>query len=157
MNFNSAWSPDGRFLACLSNRHLPKALVYVRSLESQEVQELTPDLLTFSGLFVESLEWTPDRRALLMSATTRNERGSHRLDIQTGAVTRIPTNESCMQPVLGPDGKSLFYVSQYSGKDKPCRLLRRDLESGVEQELYQTTELGMLTALSPDGQQMAVL
>jgi Tol biopolymer transport system component/serine/threonine protein kinase len=159
LNHNPAWSPDGRFLACLSVLNAPDLRVYIKSLETKEVRELAPDLRNFG--FNSLLQWSADGRALITHGTSKDgKRGVQRIDVQTGAVTRIPTDGDGLFPSLSPDGKSLFYVSGYKGKDKPGRILRRDLETGVEQELRQTTDKGVLTMLfplSPDGQHLPFL
>src|SRR5713101_839840 len=47
-NWAPAWSPDGRYLACLSSRLVEGSpRFYIRSVESKEVRELAPNLRSF--------------------------------------------------------------------------------------------------------------
>lgn len=43
-NWAPAWSPDGRYLACLSHQPVRRPLLLIRSVESKQVRELAPNL-----------------------------------------------------------------------------------------------------------------
>lgn len=150
LNWAPAWSPDGRYLACLSLRHGRPPLFYIRSLESKEVRELAPNLSDFN---VHSLHWSPDGRALLCAGDYEDKEGGGalRVDVETGAVTTLV--RPAFAPFLAPDGEALFYQK---GFGMPRRFIRRDLQTGVEQELYQSSAPNIERwALSTDGRQLA--
>jgi Tol biopolymer transport system component len=77
-----------------------------------------------------------------------------RVDVQTGDVTTLLAESLRLplHPLLSPDGKTLFY----SNMGTPRRIVRRDLLTGAEQDLYHTPE-GTIESLmlSPDGKQLA--
>jgi hypothetical protein len=58
---------------------------------------------------------------------------------------------------VSPDGSTIFYPRRDKAEEA-CRLLRRDLTSGAETELYRGPyEEPFTVALSPDGQTLATL
>jgi TolB protein len=63
-------------------------------------------------------------------------------------------NSYVRHPFLAPDSKELFYLS--SSKEQGQRILRRNLETGAEQDLYRPTGANTLFALSPDGRQLVI-
>ncbi len=151
-NWAPAWAPDGRYLACLSycpglEKRDPR--FYIRSVESKEVRELVPNLRSFN---IHSLHWSPDGRALLGTGNYEEGGGALLVNVQTGAVTTLV--RPAHAPFLAPDGKALFYQK---GFGTARRLLRRDLQTGAEQELYQSSpsDLAEKWTLSPDGRQLA--
>jgi Tol biopolymer transport system component len=86
--------------------------------------------------------------------------GLHRFDAATGdrsLVMEAGEGSSFSAYAVAPDGATIFY----SGRDnaeKAHRLLRRDLASGVETEIYRgPSEEPFTIALSPDGQTLASL
>jgi len=162
------WSPDGRYLAYSSVRKtmvtgdgFGSRVIVIRSVETGEERELSP------GLFWPHLRprWSPDGSFLLVGATdAKGREGLYRVDPQTGEAEPLGQSEDgdySDVSVLSPDGKSLFikHKQRVEGpKTYHYRLLRRNLETGRETELYPDlppTGLSNSLALSPDGRQLA--
>ena len=86
--------------------------------------------------------------------------GAVRVDVQTGVATALLANDAAasrsapFDPILSPDGKSLFF--QRYGEGRLRRILQQNRETGVEKELYAAADRSFQSVtLSPDGQQLA--
>ena len=151
------WSPDGRYLACLSMR--PEGLVFlIHSVETGQVRELSTDLKDFN---VHSLRWSADGRFLLGAGKTEDVFwGVLKIDVETGAVTPIVEGPGIFGPNWSADGKVVFYVRRDT---EGWQILSRDLTTNEEKDLFRATVdqpgvsvggiLGLV--LSPDGKQLA--
>lgn len=160
-NRSPDWSPDGRFLAYLSqvgpeNFGQESRVISIHCIEGAGGDRtLSPRLA-----FLERLRWSPDGSALLVSGSDGRGRGGlFRVDVQSGEVNPILHDRSVsfrgLEGVWSADGKAIFYVHQDAGEGSEIR--RRDLESGEEQSLYRPEPPAPLyqLALSPDGTQLA--
>jgi Tol biopolymer transport system component len=159
-NWAPAWSPDGRYLACEVCRRERDSVFHIRSVETNQVREIAPNIRHFIS---HSLHWSPDGKALLGSGQNEEwERGVLRIDVQSGSVTTLVGKDRGapksfpLDPILASDGKTAFYTRvgstfPYEGQ----RICRRDLATGAEQELYATPAKASCLALSPDGQHLA--
>jgi len=163
-NEASDWSPDGRYLACVSRRPGVGRIFLIHSVETGQVQELSPDIKFFKvNSRVNSLRWSPDGRSLLC-AVMRNEDVAEcvlKIDVETGKATIIIEGPGgALYPNWSADGKVVFYVHRAL---QGWQILRRDLTTGEDKELFRpvvaqpgVTVGGILgLALSPDGKQLA--
>ena len=163
-NWAPAWSPDGRYLACVSSspdagperRFAAPYYFLIRSMETGEVRELSPELTDFD---VHSLSWFPDGRSLLGAGKTKKDvrPGILKIDVETGNATTIGTRGG-RSPNTAPDGKAIFDVH---GGRNGWGIYRHDLTTG-EKELVFRAAVGehgvgaiLGLALSPDGKQLA--
>jgi Tol biopolymer transport system component len=160
------WSPDGSRLAFLEERSHFQATGYVRPLRildmaTGEVRELADD--------VSSIRWSPDGRFVIASAFDHSVEapdyhgGIYRIDVQTGdvqllmALPRVPAWWMGTAGAISADGKSLFYLlrsveKQGQEQEKDGLIVRRDLATGAEQELYRDPNLlGDAFEISPSG------
>jgi Tol biopolymer transport system component len=162
------YSPDARFLACLSLRGSTMALVphsrslVIRTLKTGAERELP---LTFAPGW--EVRWSPDSRFVMLPG--RDSQGAirtFRIDATTGEQTPVSdiggmTNQYGSQRGWFPDQKAIFIVSRAprdeQGKRAPL-LIRQDLEtrkveyvrlSGLDNRIL------LSVTLSPDGQQFA--
>jgi len=157
-NSKPDWSPDGRYLAYISQRGPlweGSFVVCIRSLETGEERDLSPRLS-----YIFTLRWSPDGRSILLSArSTKNRFGLFLLDIKSGNVTPVVLNREGVQvgwtgPTWSPDGKAIFYVRQESGNRRASIIVARDLETGQEREVYRLsvgTNIVHGSSVSPDG------
>ena len=146
------WSPDGRYLAYVSERG-PQGvdrILAIRSVETGQVRELRPNL---SIVFLP--RWAPDGRSLVFEGTDFQGRHAvYRIDAATGETTPIAFSspERRLQtPQWSPDGKKIYYtVNPY----RDAALIERDLASGSERELIRREGL-RYPGVSPDGRYVA--
>jgi Tol biopolymer transport system component len=159
-NGGAQWSPDGRYLAYISQRGRLRGafgtdVIVVRSTETGDVKELRPSLGSM-GL----PEWSPGGRFLLVRSVDEENRGGlFRVDAQTGEVEPLIQYASreflMMARWLGDDKTLLLCVMSEGGS----RLAVRNLESGSEKVLYRGGEgrgrIHPRFDVSPDGRQVA--
>src|SRR5205085_7844442 len=111
----------------------------IRSLETDQVQELRPQLGR-----VDWLRWAPDGRSFVVSATNlKGVSGLWRVDRTTAEVSAIAPGHVLAGDDIGfqgwsPDARKIYYyqMRKLSG-DQVLVLFERDIASGVERELYQ--------------------
>ena len=158
------WSPDGQYLAYLSQRGPSPGgrgltIIVIRSLETGEERELSPQL-NYVRLN-QGLRWSPNGQSIIVTGRDKKgRRGFYQIDSQTGDVTPIVQSETYVfQPECSPDGRAIFYTRPGS-ITKKSSIVVRDLESGEERELLHAVEPSFIRPtmiLSPDGQRLAFL
>jgi beta-lactamase regulating signal transducer with metallopeptidase domain/Tol biopolymer transport system component len=152
------WSPDGRYLAYLSQPDSNKPqIIRIRTLATGQERELRTDLP-----FFRFLHWCPDSRHLLI-ADFKDRSAVYRLDIQSGEYTELVRSiqsegQKIKQAELSADGKTLVY--RIRGRGTVNRLMVKDMQTGDEKELLQTEGSTVLAfaagwALSTDGKKIA--
>jgi Tol biopolymer transport system component len=159
-NMAPEWSLEGDSLAWVTNRgqgrnRLDADTLCIRSNATGEIREVSPKVS-----FLYRLRWYPGGRYLLVQAQ-RPVVGYYRVDTQTGEHTTarlLLPNESLKQPVLSPDGRTLYFVyGPITGQGSANEAIyARDLESGQERVVCQPRApwpKGL--ALSPDGRHLA--
>lgn len=155
------WSPDGKYLVCLSARGpLPAAMgsrtLSIFSPETGRERELVLNLEN-----VRRPRWSPDAREILVNAVDAQRRqGIFRVDARNGDSSPIVLNQPGIThgwPAWSHDGKLVFFVRNEVRKDTSA-LIQRDLRSGEEKEIYCTSEPISFNGfeLSPDGQQIVL-
>jgi Tol biopolymer transport system component len=157
-----AWSADGRFLAY--SRQVPDArtaAIVIRPVSGEEAREirLRIDRPRF-------LQWMPDNEHLtFFGQDDKGREGVFRMNVRTGEHALVALREPSPSNGMGfyrisPNGRTLLYrigeepADGRTGTARHGTLVSRDLESGVERELYRLRGIGPVF-FSPDGQWFA--
>jgi Tol biopolymer transport system component len=146
------WSPDGLSLACLSQEG-----VLIHDLRTNETRKLATKGV--GSLNFHYFRWSPDGRRL--HGVGIDEKGKwgalYAIDARTGDSTIIARSDEggfLFAFDWAPDGKSLYFVRRDELGSRR-RIVRHDLGSGVEEEIYGQPNTGFYgLALSPDGRQI---
>ena len=153
------YSPDGKRLAYVSARRSGARMYYnvlcIRSLETGEEREYPTRFRRLAGP-----RWSPDGRSVFVAAWEGNNSMSLcRIDVGTGEVSPVVVtgpDQAFREHDVSGDG-SLIYV-RFDNKSRASSIIRRDLASGEEKELYHGPPKDDLTAaLSPDRRHLALL
>ncbi|MGD8538368.1 MAG: M56 family metallopeptidase [Candidatus Aminicenantes bacterium] len=160
-DFSPAWSPDGQHIAYCANQAEEPGIIHIRNMETGQEREIDPDLP-----HIHSLRWSPDGKYFLVSILESNYNQKlpqyiYRVDTNTGERITLVQSESTTLGVaqFSPDGHSLYYVQQ-DPKLKKGQLMKRNMESGQEQELYGMEGARFVQflnfAISSDGKHLAL-
>jgi len=151
-------SPTGDSLVLAYREKGGTFTIRLRDMSAGTERVLTRDI---NPATVAGPRWMPDDRSILTVGMevdirradwSKNPAGLFRIDIETGETMRLfdfPPDEYWWMRiglVPTPDGKGVVYHHKGTG-----RLVRRDLESGREEELYRHPDLAGPLRWSPDG------
>lgn len=157
-NYNPFWSPDGLFLAFVSHRSEMGngSTLCILSAETGEQRELSlrGRLAAFGR---RGMAWSFDGTSILAGGSDVEGRlGIFEVDVQTGGVEpflmggwgviHIPTQSS-------PDGKLVYYVRW---SDSESSVVRREVATGNDENVFSTKSRIWATQLSPNGRQLAL-
>lgn len=156
-NRSPDWSPDGKSLAYVVE-HSSRAGEFslaIRSLETDQVQELRPQLGR-----LDWVRWAPDGRSFVVSASDlKGVSGLWRVDRTSAEVSAIAPGHTLAGNDIGfqgwsPDARKIYYYQMRprSG-DQVLVLFERDLASSLEREIYQAGPW-FVASLSPDGKKL---
>jgi Tol biopolymer transport system component len=150
--FSPSYSPDGRSIA-FSGLHAGQTDLFIYDLEEKKLRQLTDDF--FADLHPS---WSPDGRTIALvtdrfatdlSLLSYGDYELALVDPVSGKIDRLDafTGGKNTNPQWSPDSKSLYFLSDQSGKSDIFRL---DLAS---RKIYQVTNLftgvSGITELSP--------
>lgn len=166
-NHLPAWSPDGRYLAYVSERNrfgrpgTAQLFISIRTLETGKQREISLDLKDITAY--PHLRWSPDGDSFLVTGIDEENRvGIYRIDVQTGDSTVI--GETSQLPnlyfgaVWSSDGESVFYsVHRAHDGYHNGAIYNRQLESGADKKLSVEPVFAPILAVSPDGRQLAYI
>ena len=159
-NITPDWSPDGEYLAYISIRNTEQSgpntfVLCIRSEQTSQVREIYPQI---EGSWI--LRWSPDGQSIFIAvAPKKGSQGLYRIDLQNGDMTPVAQSEpgSIIKDfAFSLNGKSVYYV-YYQWKEKIVSILRHDLATGEEKEVYRRDvppDIGGLL-VSPDGQYLS--
>jgi Tol biopolymer transport system component len=167
-NSGAAWSPDGRYVAFVRGPDRRSKVLVVRSVADGTERTLPTKLLDGYFPAQQGPAWFPDSRSVLVSDTDHANRKTsfRRVDVESGQETLVfeATYQTIFPLVaIAPDGKSLFYSRSEPDSDPTMnrlRLVRRDIASGSETELYRAVSDGIGffgLAISPDGRRLVFM
>jgi Tol biopolymer transport system component len=158
-----SWSRDGEYLAYLIQKHSnygyqPGALaIVIRSVRTGEEREISTDLNQMDA----PVQWFPDGRAILIGAWEDKYRGDmsyYRIDVQSGAATRMTQAGRVSFPRLSADGKTILYFQARDDSPKGLALMLRQIDTGQTREIQRLPEdFWSAMAISPDSRQVAFI
>jgi Tol biopolymer transport system component len=150
-------SPDGRHVAFVRRDGTGPSIV-LRTLDSKEERTLVRFQRPYGA---NVLHWFADGNALLLTDRIERRKRFRKIDIRTGESTTLFEGPwELWTGALSPDGTTLYY-SIKDEKGIGNRLVKRNLESGAEEEIYRTPPLaaegtGLFgLSVSPSGDRVA--
>ena len=166
MSFNStpAWSPDGEWIAFVSDRRGQEEL-WITNPDGSETRRLS------TGSFNSELTsptWAPDSSHVVVAETTWPQRvyalkayhldGGSGVSVTAVASSDMPNNDrwNATGPKYSPDGKFVFYAGKYGGFGYDLRfplwqIYRLELKSGETDQVTSAVGSAFRPELSPDG------
>ena len=119
-----AWSPDGQTLAfAMSTTELFEYEIFLIDKDGQNAPEqITTGLLGITG----SLDWSPDGKALLVSAGPPNDKDIFKLDLDAKVITRLTFGGNNNSPSFSPNGEYVAYNSLRNGGQADIYIIRSD-------------------------------
>jgi dipeptidyl aminopeptidase/acylaminoacyl peptidase len=153
---------DGALLAYVSSRGLPRTGVRSRSnvlcihtLEGAGEREFPTDYRRLADP-----RFSPDGTTVFLAACdAENRNGIYRVDTAAGAfspVVKAGEGSRFFAHAVAPDGETLFYA-RCDDADKACRILKRELATGSETQIYRGPAEPPTLALSLDGKTLAFI
>lgn len=149
------WSPDGRSVVYVRGHAgtspANQNQLIVRDIATGE-ERIAPPRLQYARL--ES--WAPDGRSLVVLGSTRGHNERYRVDLTTGKAALLAVMNAPENAAFSSDGRTA-YIARNSGRERfvdSGRVVRRDVTTGEERELYRGRQV-FGPRLSPDGTQLA--
>jgi len=159
-SYSAEWSFDGKYLAYVSERKAGSAshssyILCIRSDQTGEEREIPLSTGSFWRM-----HWSADGGAVFAAMGDAKNQGLFKIDIRTGKqalLARSGWSDSLIKDfAVSPDGKSVYYA-HFQWVKKLANIIKYDLGTGQEKEVYRQTAPPDLTALtiSPDGKYLS--
>jgi Tol biopolymer transport system component len=154
-----SYSGDGKLLAYVSGRgsltgpRTRSNVLCIRTVESGKEREFATDFQRLADP-----RFSPDGTTVFVAAwDAENRNGLFRVEAATGDVSPVvePREDSRLfAHAVAPEGTALLYA-RCDEADSACRIVKRELASGSETEVYRGPNERPSIALSPDGTTLA--
>jgi TolB protein len=119
IDVSPAWSPDGKFLAFVSDRGGTPQIYMLDLSRGAESENNRPVRLTWEGDYNSSPAWSPDGQRIAFAGRRAGQFDLMVIELGKGpggsvrALTETPFNEE--DPAWSPDGRSLAFASDRYG------------------------------------------
>jgi Tol biopolymer transport system component len=147
-NMMPAWSPDGKFLAYVSQRGISGntgRIIGIRESATGAIRELSAAID-----YIGTLSWAPDgTRIVAAGRDFKGREGIFEIDVATANTVHVGRGA---HPRYSPDGKHLFYT-RVAKSPWTRALIERNLAAGTERTVF-TGEFAAFS-VSPDGKLVA--
>lgn len=160
-NFSPEWSPDGKYLAYVSNRHRDLSngsnSLYIRDLETGEEREVIrpQEIRWFGGFFMGGISWSPDGRLIILTGREKKGQGLYVVDVKTGEMTTLLyCEERLFSANWSADGKAIFFTERQDKKGI-SPVFRYDMKTKEKKEIYNQKPGIFYMASSHDGKLLA--
>jgi len=159
-NHSPEWSPDGKYLAYVSERMAGSASQssYILGIRSEQTGEEREIPLSIDSFW--KMQWSADSGAVFAAMYDKTNQGLFKIDIRTGKpalLARSGWSDSLIKDfAVSPDGKSVYYA-HFQWVKKLVTIIRHDLETGLEKEVYRKAAPPDLSGMtvSPDGKYLS--
>jgi TolB protein len=121
---SASWSPDGSKIAMAMSVQNPfEYQIFVMDSEGKtDPQRITYGMMGITG----SVDWSPDGKAILISAGPVEDKDIFRYEIESGLITRLTFGGNNNAPVYSPDGEWIAFNSLRNGGQADIYLMRAD-------------------------------
>jgi Tol biopolymer transport system component len=147
------WSPDGRYLAYVTNPFFRSNRLVIRAVTGDDTREIPLNIRN-----IRLLRWAPDSKAVFVVARGDDPNPAlFRVDLTTGQVEEVLAKHGewdLVRSDFSPDGRTLYLLR--GGFPGETRIIARDMRSGEEDEIAVVGWVGSLS-VSPDGRTLAVI
>lgn len=158
LNRQPDWSPDGKYLAYVTQSPGPVGRFRTLTIESVQAgmrRQLHPKLA-----YIQWPRWSPNGQEFVsFGVDLKGRPGVYRIDAQSGDTQLVVPFEKEGEPRIqqwAPDGKHIYY-GRYSAPDD-LTILERDLASGTDRQVCRKKGLSWQSVnLSPDGRHIAAI
>jgi dipeptidyl aminopeptidase/acylaminoacyl peptidase len=127
------FSPDGKYLAFLSMKQAgfesDKPDLFIKDMKRGKFKNLTADL----DIRINSYQWIPDGKSILLQVDEKGRYPIKRLDIKTGKLTTLVGDGYNKSISISPDGNSFAYLHERTSM--PSELYIGSTETGESQQL----------------------
>jgi len=147
------WSPDGRYLAYVTNPFFRSNRLVIRAVTGDDTREIPLNIRN-----IRLLRWAPDSKAVFVVARGDDPNPAlFRIDLTTGQVEEVLAKQGewdLVRSDFSPDGRTLYLLR--GGFPGDTRIIARDMRNGEEDEVAVVGWVGSLS-VSPDGRTLAII
>jgi len=130
------WSPDGRFLAYLSDAGDLKSVLIIRSKENGKERKIHPELRYIQP----GTCWSPDGNYILsVGRETDGQEGFYKIDVNRGnftSILKLDKGDTVGAPVWSQDGRKIFYMHK-DPQQEMASIMMYDLTSKEKMEIHR--------------------